>query len=405
MKEPEKIQALKLLKMQRHCMLMYTSCGWFFDEVSGLETVQILQYASRAMQLARELFGTDLEPYFLELLERARSNVPEFRNGRRVYEKLVRGAVVDLEKVGAHYALSSLFNDFGDVTRTYAFTVRRHGGQEHTAGRARLSLGRARVVSDVTRESAELMFAAVRFGEHSVSGGVQRFHNEETYQGMLQDISAAFENADFPGLIRLLDRDFAPGGISLRYLFRDEQRRILGQILEESVLQAETMYRNLYADRAPLMRFATTLGIPLPAAVRFAAEVTLNTDLRKCFELDVPDLRKIDSLLLQARKAGVTVESNGLEPAVRSAIERTAIVFRDRPGDLASLETLNGLIRIARKLPFAVNLRNPQNWFFQISRSVYPEVACRSAQSANGDTEWVERFQALGQSLSVVVGC
>ena len=76
---------LKLLEMQRHAMLMYTSCGWFFDELSGIETVQVIQYAGRAIQLARETSGIDLEPEFIEQLALARSNLPELGDGALIY--------------------------------------------------------------------------------------------------------------------------------------------------------------------------------------------------------------------------------------------------------------------------------------------------------------------------------
>src|SRR5262249_32746226 len=74
----ERAQARRLLEMQRFALLMYTSCGWFFDDISGLEAVQILQYAGRALQLAEEAFGKSIETEFLAKLAEAESNVPEF---------------------------------------------------------------------------------------------------------------------------------------------------------------------------------------------------------------------------------------------------------------------------------------------------------------------------------------
>src|SRR5206468_4924803 len=103
------VTALKLLELQRNCLLMYTSCGWFFDELSGIETVQVIQYAGRALQLAQQVFGDSMESRFLELLERAKSNIPAHQDGRVIYEKFVEPAKVDLTKVAAHYAVSSLF--------------------------------------------------------------------------------------------------------------------------------------------------------------------------------------------------------------------------------------------------------------------------------------------------------
>ena len=74
--------------MQRHAMLMYTSCGWFFNDLAGIETVQVLRYAARVVQLAERLLGGGIEEGFLARLERARSN--EGESGREIYERHVR---------------------------------------------------------------------------------------------------------------------------------------------------------------------------------------------------------------------------------------------------------------------------------------------------------------------------
>src|SRR5581483_6310277 len=92
--DAEQIAVLKLMELQRHAMLMYTSCGWFFDELSGIETVQVIQYAARVIQLAQEIFGDNLEPAFLERLERAKSNIPENGDGRAIYQKFVQPAMI-----------------------------------------------------------------------------------------------------------------------------------------------------------------------------------------------------------------------------------------------------------------------------------------------------------------------
>ena len=75
-----KTLALQLMEIQRQAMLMYTSCGWFFDELSGIEAVQVLQYSGRVIQLTREIFGDTVEAGFQERLERAKSNVPEHKD-------------------------------------------------------------------------------------------------------------------------------------------------------------------------------------------------------------------------------------------------------------------------------------------------------------------------------------
>ncbi len=146
----EKILVLKLLEMQRHAMLMYTSCGWFFDELSGLETVQVIQYAGRAIQLSEDIFTDGLEDSFKARLAQAKSNIPEHENGMVIYDKFVKPAMLDLKKVGAHYAVSSLFEDYIDETDIYSYAVTKEDYTKTPAGTTTTAIGRVTVSSRIT---------------------------------------------------------------------------------------------------------------------------------------------------------------------------------------------------------------------------------------------------------------
>lgn len=113
--QAEKIEALKLLELQRYSMLMFTSCAWYFDDISGLQTIYSLLSAARVIQLSREIEGIDFEPGYLEFLETARSNLKEFRNGAEIYRKYVKPRIMDLTKIGTIYALCSLLQTNSDT--------------------------------------------------------------------------------------------------------------------------------------------------------------------------------------------------------------------------------------------------------------------------------------------------
>ncbi|MCI0401935.1 MAG: monofunctional biosynthetic peptidoglycan transglycosylase [Acidobacteria bacterium] len=103
-----RVQALRGLELQRHRLLMYTSCGWFFDEISGVETVQVLRYAARVLQLARLLGGdAGLETEFVRRLAAAPSNIAQLRDGAGVWRRHVAPSVTDLARVAAHYAIAA----------------------------------------------------------------------------------------------------------------------------------------------------------------------------------------------------------------------------------------------------------------------------------------------------------
>jgi hypothetical protein len=394
---------LKLLELQRQTMLMYTSCGWFFNDLSGIETVQIIRYAGRAMQLAQELFGNDTEPRFLDLLEKAKSNLPEMRDGRFIYEKHVQPAMVDIDKVGAHYSISSLFESYPDEMSAACFRIERQDSQLFQAGRSKLLVGRAKITSTITQESADLSYGALHFGGHNVNGGVRKYLGDEPYAELLRDIARPFDQGDIPAVIRLLDRHFGESTYSLRSLFRDQQRRILNKILESALKEAEAVYIQLHEHHAPTMRFFNDLGIPSPHAFATAAEFALNRQLRDAFESDELDPKRIESLLRAARTQGVTLDTETLSFAWRKAIEKLSERFAEDPDDLTLLERLEAAAGLDKDLPFRADLWKVQNRYYGLLIDILPEYRSRAVRGEEVAERWVEHFVSLGKSLSVRV--
>ncbi len=397
----ETTRALKLLELQRHAMLMYTSCGWFFDDISGIETVQILQYAGRAIQLGQGLFQRDLETQFLALLEQAKSNVPTQQDGRRIYDRAVKPAMISLERVGAHYAISSLFAENHSQERVACYEVEREDFLIRETGKARFALGRARITCRTTLDAAVFSFAAIHFGDHNITCGIRPFPEPESYRAMVREISDAFTRGDLPEVVRLMDRHFGAAVYSLRSLFRDEQRRILGMILENALTDAESVYRHLYDDQAPLMRFVTGLGIPQPKAFRTAAEFVLNADLRRAFAREDLDLHRINVLIEEVRSTDVALDTTALGFVLKDTLEKLSESLFENPSDLSLLQRLSATAALIHTQQFAVDLRKIQNTFCEMRQWVYPDARQRMSQGDEEARAWVESFVSLGASLGV----
>lgn len=396
----ERQRALKLLELQRHAMLMYTSCGWFFDELSRVETVQVLQYAGRALQLARELFGRDFEQGFLDRLAEAWSNVPEHGDGRRVYETFVRPAIVDLAKVGAHYALSSLFQEDGRRDRVFCYTTESDEYRSEQAGRARLAIGRVRVASTITEESADLTFAAAHFGEQMLTGGVRAHQGMDAHRTMSDEIADAFFKADFVETVRRLDRHFPAGRYSVNSLFRDEQRRILRLILDSTLEHAEEAYRRLFEDYYPLMRFVGELGAPLPKALRTAAEFVIDTDLRRMFESGEITEEETKWRLQAAHDLQLELDAAGLSFALQRSLERCAERLRQTPDDIDAWRALDSAVDLARHMPFEVDFWRTQNMFYEVVQSTDTRTIDHDGEPRKTRSR---RIRELGEKLSVRV--
>ena len=390
----EQVAALKLLEMQRHAMLMYTSCGWFFDELSGLETVQVMQYAGRAIRLAQDFGANGIESGFTDRLAAAKSNLPEHRDGKEIYEKWVKPAAVSTDQLAGHYAISSLFEPFGERTKIYCYNVHREDYAVEAEGKHRLAVGRARFNSEITTESANLGFAVLHFGDHNIAGGVSHFEKTEDYDQLKALLVDSFSKADTTQVLQELNEKFSNKTFSLRTLFRDEQRKIVDLILQESLASAAAAYRNIYENQAPLIRFLTGLGIPVPAAFRSAAEIALNSQLKHAFEQRDPDLDAIQSYLKEAAATNIALDVPGLEYAFRRRLEKEAEFFASKPTNVEMAQKLATLLKFASTLPFPMVLWEVQNICYRPIITTMDELR-EPAQS--GDEAAKNLFDALKQ--------
>jgi alpha-amylase/alpha-mannosidase (GH57 family) len=414
LEDDEVSRVLRLLEMQRHSLLMFTSCGWFFEEIGRLEPVQVLRYAARAIQLSRVLTGhDDLEGAFQARLAAAPSNDPSLRDGAGIYDKLVRPGVTDLEQVAAHFAISSLFWRYGESEHIGAYEVLRDDYHLRESGRAKLAFGGLTIRSTVTRSRTHVEFAALHLGDHNFACGVRPRATGGDYARLGRELEQLFDTADVPGLIRAIDDHFEGEGYSLRTLFRDEQHRILETVLAETLAETEGAYRVIYRGRAPLMRYLADLGTQLPRPLRRAAEVVLNADLR--IELARPDLApdRVRDLLEEAGRFEVELDDEGLAHTLSATVAelaaRTAAHVFAAHEDLttfesehvATLDRIHALIEVVGIVPFEVDLSPPQEVPWRLLHEHETSLLARADAGDEIATRWCEELGLVAAVVGV----
>ncbi|MFO1501976.1 MAG: DUF3536 domain-containing protein [Verrucomicrobiota bacterium] len=399
----DKTVVSKLMELQRHAMLMFTSCGWFFDEISGLESVQVVQYAARTIQLATELFGQDLEPGFLERFEAAKSNIPEHRNGRCIYEKFVKPAMVDFEKAAAHYAISSVFQSYAHRSRVFSFTFEDEQRQVLAAGKTKLAAGRTKILSEITHESDVFCYAILYLGEHNLTGGVRKFESEQAFLEMFAELKAAYDSADFAQVIRLIDRHFGHSAYSLKSLFKDEQRRILKEILATTREDLESRFRLITERYTPLMRFLRSAGAPLPSGLQTVSDYILHRDIRSEFEADQIDQPRLAGLLQEAQGRVPDIFDAEMSYTITSRLERLMQELGQHPDDLGRIRELAQIAALVVPIPMGLNLWKVQNAYGAMLQKVAPEYQTRATAGEAAASEWIKAFRELGDRLSFAV--
>jgi hypothetical protein len=392
------------MELQRSLLMMYTSCGWFFSEISGIETVQVLQYAGRALQLAQQLFNTDLEPEFIARLGKAPSNHASERDGASIYERRVKPAIIGLADVAAHDALSSLFKGTSSQADVYGYQVQRSDQHVLSTGKARLALGTVHIRSSRTHEQQRLAYGVLYLGAQTLLGGVRAEPESVAFQQMRHAVAAAFQRADIAEVIRLLSNYFGTLDRSLRSLFRDQQRMILSTILSGTLAEVEEAYHDLYTQHVSLMRFLADVGMPLPAEFHVAATFTLSVALRRALETDEPQADAIEAILAEARQAGVQLDTVGAAQALRVTLDQCARQFFEQPGDLQRLQQFVATATVARVLPFPADLWKAQNVYHAVRTTVAAAYQLRAAHGDAHAQQWVMQFETLGERLRFWAG-
>jgi alpha-amylase/alpha-mannosidase (GH57 family) len=392
--EVQRIRALKLMELQRHAMLMYTSCGWFFDDISGIETVQILQYAGRAIQLARELFGVRLEEEYEYRLAAAHSNIQTQGTGCDIYTSHVKPREVDLSKVAAHYAISSIFEDYGDETDIYCYKVVTQNYRKEQSGKTGAVTGQLHIRSTITGEHDTLSFGLILLGEHDFNCGVKSSVPLEEYEEMAADVFETFHSGSFAELVRIIDRNFGTSHYTLQSLFTDEQRFILQTIIKETLDSFLSSYRQIFDDNRMLMGFLKETGLPVPKAFLTAAEYTLNHDLGELLLSD-SELDSVSMTVDEFKRWNINPDAVDLEFAFRRHLERHMRKLAETPSDLEALQHMEHLIDVALALPFEINLWSLQNSYYRLAGTAYRDVLRREGH----ESPWAKSFRAVGKKL------
>ena len=274
--DEDKVRAMELLEIQRQTQLMYTSCGWFFTEISGIETVQIMKYAARAMQLVKKFTDKDLESEFLNILAKAKSNIPEYDNGKNIYEKFVKPSVVTVKQLVCLWAISSLYEDFEDEEDVYCYKITRQAYKKVQRGSMSLAIGHLHIKSRITLEKKNMMFALVQYASGDFHCTMKEFSDETEYENIRNILTKTFLTSPLTETIRALDEYFGKEYFTLKDIFMKERRKILNILLKGKLQRYRESYKQMYIDGRGTIFHLQALGMSIPDEFKIAASYTLS---------------------------------------------------------------------------------------------------------------------------------
>ncbi len=400
----QRIRIWKWMESQRAAQLMYTSCGWFFDEISGIETLLVLGHAARAMQLAQELGLGDPEPAFLETLEDAPSNRSYFRDGAQVYRDRIRPSVLNLHRIGVHYAVESVLLDQKNRMDKPGYGLRcRDRDRLEGAGRT-LSWGRCLLHSRLTEEEQELSFISLYLGGHDIRAAVGGAIDDHRWEEAVKSLKEAFEGEDW-NRIGALQAEY-PGAaeFGLPHLFKDTKRETVQRLLDATLEGLETALKPWYMKEFPFVAAARGMNVPLPPVLSETMGFLRHRDVYRMLESDDPDLEDLKVFIRQVRELAFSLDEKTLGAGVSRTIERLMERFTRRPDDVFRLQKLDGFLKVIEKLPLTLNLWKSQNRYFYLGKQWIPEMEGRVEAGDDRARIWLDCVRRIGEFLNVRLG-
>ncbi len=403
LKYDEKITVLKLLEIQRNAMLMYTSCGWFFDDIAGIETLQIMQYAARAIQLVKEISGNDWEPAYENILEKAECNLKEFANGKKTYESLVKTYTIDLNRVGAHLAASLIFEKCDEDKDLYCYSTKIESCERNEAGMQTLAVGRASIQSNIVLEKHSVDFAVLHFGDHNLVCAVNARSDDTAFNQMQEDLKKSFDTGDTNEVMQLMNIFFKGCNYSLWHLFKDQQRHVINELLTTTSEEVEAMLRRVYEHNYTIMQIMCSMRMPLPSALCDPAEFIINTDISKTLRSEEFDVRLLKRLTEQVVKFSLRIDTLMLRYEASNKINSLMGKLKNSPNDIKLLEKISNGLGILLNIVPELDLQTSQNIFYNLTKTHYSDMKqkCQTGDKTSGN--WCSLFQSLANYLGIKV--
>lgn len=406
--EDDKVRGMELLEIQRQAMLMYTSCGWFFSEISGIEPVQILKYAARAMQLAARFTSEDFEEHFKNILSEAKSNIQEFGTGKDIYERFVKPSVVSAKEIACLWAISSLYQDFEDEEEVYCYIVKRNNYQRIQKGSSNLIIGNIEIRSKVTLQKANLIFALMQYSGGDFHCTIKEFSSNEEYNNLKNTLMKTFMLYPLTEIIRTLDEKFGKEYFTLKDIFIEERKKILQILLKDQLEKFANTYKDMYDQGKGSIYHMQNLGLEIPNEFKISAAYALShryNDLLANSDgfVEHSVTQQIMDINFEAKKMNIeidkTVSNNNFAKIIIKNLKRLTKSFESQQAD-----SIVELFDIVEKLDLQIDISEAQNIYYnRIYHRIGDIIENNSSSPSDKDIRFVKLLLTIGEKLNINV--
>lgn len=395
-----KVKGMKLLEIQRQAMLMYTSCGWFFSEISGIETVQIMKYAARVIQLLKDFSRKDFEAPFLDILAEAKSNIPEFGNGRDIFERFVRPSIVTPKQIVSLWAVSSLYRDVDDEEVVYSYKIKQNSYKKIAKADSQLLIGNIEITSQITMERKNMIFALLQFSDGDFHCAISGYNDD--FLDIRKELIQTYLTSPVTEILRKIDKYFGEEYFTLKDIFIEARKKLLETLLKDKLEGFANTYEALYNEGKGSIYQLHALGLETPVEFKLAAQYVLTKQFNSLFEkVKYPTFESIQKgmdINFEAKRVGITIDKSSTN-AIFSRKVAQSVARLAYSMEIQQAESTLELLRNIEDLELQVDISDAQSIYFGKIVSSFNEIITSIDYTL--DKDFISMLFEVGKRLNI----
>ena len=400
--DEDRVKAMQLLEIQRQNLLMYTSCGWFFSEISGIETVQIMKYAARSMQLASKFTSENFEEKFLSILNEAKSNINEYGTGKDIFEKFVKPSIITPKQIASLWALSSLYQDFEDEEDVYCYKITRKEYKRLNKGASKFVIANIEVKSLITMQKSNLMLALMQYAGGDFHCAIKEYSDDNEFNTVKTNLTKTFLINPITEMIRSLDEYFGKEYFTLKDIFIEERRKILQILLKDKLAKFAQVYQDMYDEGKGSIYHLQSLGLNIPDEFKISAGYALSKKFNDIVIhsdgfLEDDLIQQASDINLEAKRIDIkldkTLSNNLFGKKILQNINRLVHSFEIQQAD-AILEIFGTI----KQLELEIDISEAQNIYFN---KIYHRIGDIMDSNNVSNKKFIDMLLDIGDELNI----
>ncbi len=401
---PQKISLVReLLEAQHNAMAMYTSSGWFFSDISSIETIQVIKYAARIFEIMGGIIPDYIEEQFLQHLELAVSNVPSFGNGRNIYDKEVKSKILNHERVINQFLLEKFISGYGDQRKIYYYDIKIEKCVSVQKESGKIYFGKISIFDETSYVHENYMFYVLRDSRLKIVSYIKKYVDSKVIEYL--DILVAENDMR---TIKTKMKDWFTKFYTINDLKFECKEKLVRGLFKRSYAKLYREITEKLDEYLEMLEFYEKMHIPIPNDDRASLEFLLNRELFVQLRIleknrDFINTERVVHILSLANNINLSINKEVVDREFKERIKRVLEVYLKSKKSEDYLNLIN-YVDFSNQAKLYSGRKDVEDRVFSIlQETILPILQETDSNLYKKNKKYIDRIVKLAEQLNIRV--